>query len=202
MNNRTANFATPLLTYVLIAACVGGFLLQNTDPERWIIAGALWPLGDYFEPWQVITYAFLHGDSMHLMFNMLGVFMFGADIERVIGTLRFAFLYFASVLTAAIAQLSVNALTGSEYPTVGASGGLFGLLFLFALIFPKRKMIMLLLPIPMPAWLFVTIYAAVELWMGVTGTQQGVAHFAHLGGLLGGVLVWLYWRAQFQRRQE
>ena len=74
MNNRTANFATPLLTYVLIAACVGGFLLQNTDPERWIIAGALWPLGDYFEPWQVITYAFLHGDSMHLMFNMLGVF--------------------------------------------------------------------------------------------------------------------------------
>jgi membrane associated rhomboid family serine protease len=77
--------------------------------------------------------------------------------------------------------------------TVGASGGVFGLLLAFGMLFPKRKLIPLILPIPMPAWLFVTLYGAVELWLGVTQTLEGVAHFAHLGGMLGGWLLLQYW---------
>lgn len=202
MSTPEPRVPTPLLTYVLVAACIGAFFVQIQDSRYWLTLGALWPLGDHFEAWQILSYAFLHGDLTHLLFNMLGVYMFGGDIERVVGTRRFAWLYFASVIAAALAQLGVNALTGSEVPTVGASGGLFGLLLVFALLFPQRKMILLILPIPMPAWLFVTLYAAVELWMGVTGTMQGVAHFAHLGGLVGGAIVWAVWRAGFERRRR
>lgn len=191
--------AKPMVTYAIIASCVAAFLLQESDPRRWLTLGALWPLGEQFEPWQVLTYAFLHGGGMHLFFNMFGVHMFGGDIERVVGSARFAVLYFVSVITAALAQLAVNHVTGSIYPTVGASGGLFGLLLVFALLFPKRKMILLILPIPMPAWLFVTLYAGVELWMGVTGTMQGIAHFAHLGGLVGGAIVWFWWMARLPK---
>jgi len=202
MSTAPRPLATPLLTYSLVAVCAAVFfLLQARDPQ-WTVIGALWPLGEYFKPWQLLSYAFLHGGVSHLVFNMLGLYMFGGDIERVLGTRRFALLYFTSVLTAAIAQLAVNAVTASDIPTVGASGGLFGLLLVFALLFPQRKMILLILPIPMPAWLFVTLYAGVELYMGVTGTMQGVAHFAHLGGLLGGGLMWLIWRVEFERRRR
>ncbi len=101
-----------------------------------------------------------------------------------------------TVLAAAAVQLTVTSLLGSGVPTMGASGGLFGLLIGFAMVFPHRKIVPLLPPIPMPAWLFVTLYGLIELTLGVTGTASGVAHFAHLGGLLGGWLVIRYWRGQ------
>jgi membrane associated rhomboid family serine protease len=85
---------------------------------------------------------------------------------------------------------------GSMVPTIGASGGLFGLLMGFALIFPHRTIVLLIPPIPLPAWLFVTLYGLIELTMGVTATASGIAHFAHLGGLVGGWLVIRYWRGQ------
>ena len=192
----------PLLTYVLVAACTAVFLLLQSRDQYWTVVGALWPLGEYFNAWQLFSYAFLHGGMSHLVFNMLGLYMFGGDIERALGTGRFAVLYFTSVLTAAIAPLVVNAMSDSQVPTVGASGGLFGLLLVYALMFPKRIIVLLIPPIPMPAWLFVTLYAAVELWMGVTGTMQGVAHFAHLGGLVGAGIVWTIWRIEFQRRRR
>ena len=193
---------TPLTTYLVIASCVATFfLLQARDPQA-TIGAALWPLGHGFEPWQLFSHAFLHGNLTHLLFNMLGLFVFGAPIERAVGARAFTVLYFVSVLTAAITQLAFNAWTGTDIPSVGASGGLFGLMLMFALLFPRAKMILLILPIPIPAPLFVTLYAAAELWMGVTGTQQGVGHFAHLGGLLGGGLVWLYWRAGYERSKR
>ena len=102
-----------------------------------------------------------------------------------------------SVATAGLAQLLVTAAMGSDAPTVGASGGLFGLLVGFAMVFPNRKVTPLLPPIPMPAWLFVTLYGLLELWLGVTGSASGIAHFAHLGGLLGGWLTIRYWRGRF-----
>lgn len=191
---------TPIFSRSIIGLCVLVFLAQMQLPEALLIRGALWPIGPDFAPWQLVSYAFLHGGSTHLLFNMLGLHMFGADVERIIGPRRFALLYVASVICAALAQLAVNAVTASPWPTVGASGGLFGVMLVFALLFPKAKIVPLIPPIPMPAWLFVSLYAGLELWLGVTGTQQGVAHFAHLGGLLGGVLVWLYWRAEFARR--
>ena len=126
----------------------------------------------------------------HMLFNMLGVCMFGAEIERYAGPRALLACYFAAVVTAALTQLIVPPLLGAPpAPTIGASGGVFGLLLAYALMFPQRKVIPLIPPIPMPAWLFATLYAGLELFFGVTGTLSGVAHFAHLGGMVGSALV-------------
>ena len=108
----------------------------------------------------------------------------------------------SSVLSAAGLQLLVNMLLGSPFPTVGASGGLFGLLLAFGMMFPNRTIMPLFPPIPMKAKTFVMVFGGLELLLGVTGTQSGVAHFAHLGGMLGGYLMIRYWRGQapFGRR--
>lgn len=187
----------PPLTQSLIIANVAVFLL-----EQWLgntITGwfALWPLGSgLFMPWQLGSYAFLHAGLTHLAFNMFGLWMFGGELERLWGSRRLALFYGVSVLTAGLVQLVVTAGIGNGAPTVGASGGLFGLLIGFAMVFPRRTITPLLPPIPMPAWLFVTLYGLIELTLGVTGSASGVAHFAHLGGLLGGWLVMRFWRGQ------
>jgi len=162
---------------------------------------ALWPLGTHFLPWQVVTYSFLHGNFEHLFFNMLGLWMFGSELERIWGEKRFLQFYAASVLAAAFTQLIVTALMGSVYPTVGASGGLFGLLLAFAMMFPNR-VILLFFVIPMKARYLVLLYGVLELYQGVYVMNSGVAHFAHLGGMLGGLLMIRYWRGQlpFGRR--
>ena len=87
-------------------------------------------------------------------------------------------------------------MTGTAYPTVGASGGVFGLLLAYAMLFPQRKVLLLIPPIPMRAPVFALVYGVIELFLGVTGTQEGVAHFAHLGGMLGGFLLLSSWRRQ------
>jgi len=186
----------------LIIANVVMFLLQSLSAEGLDDSLALWPLQpidghSYFHVWQIVTYAFLHSTDniAHLSFNMLALWMFGAEIERYVGPWRLLACYFASVITAALTQLSVPPLLGAPpAPTIGASGGVFGLLLAYALLFPDRKVIPLIPPIPMPAWLFATIYAGVELFMGVTGTLSGVAHFAHLGGMIGSALTVMQWR--------
>lgn len=161
---------------------------------------ALWPLGTRFEAWQLVSYAFLHGSVAHLLFNMLGLYMFGGELERLFGTRRYLQLYFAAVLAAAVTQLIVTYAAGSPpFPTVGASGGIFGLLLAYGMYFPHRVIVLLIPPIPMPAWLFVMVYAGFELFLGVTGTQEGVAHFAHLGGMLGAWIVVRTWRAKRRR---
>jgi membrane associated rhomboid family serine protease len=142
-----------------------------------------------------VTYSFLHGNGLHLFVNMLGLFMFGSEVERVLGRQRYITYYLVSVLSAALAQLVMSALSaGPPYPTVGASGGVFGLLLAYGIFFPRRIVMLIFPPIPMPARVFVIFYAAIELYLGVTGTQAGVAHFAHLGGMLGGYLLLRRWR--------
>ena len=94
----------------------------------------------------------------------------------------------------------MSSLTGGIYPTVGASGGVFGLLLAYAVYFPRNRVMLLFPPIPMPSRVFVVLYAVLELVLGVTGSQEGVAHFAHLGGLVGGALMLYYWR-HFGRRR-
>ena len=195
-------FSMPPATQALILSCVVVFLLQSLGVDG-LAFFALWPVGSGgFMPWQVVSYAFLHGGLSHLVFNMFGLFMFGAELERVWGSKRLLVFYFASVIVAALTQLLVAAWSGSPNPTVGASGGLFGLLVGFAMLFPHRRIVPLIPPIPMPAWLFVVIYGVIELFLGVTGSMSGVAHFAHLGGILGGWLTLRYWRGQmpFGRR--
>lgn len=187
----------PPLIHALIIANITAFLLEQMFSVSLVDWFALWPLDTgLFMPWQVLTYAFLHGNVMHLAFNMFGLWMFGADLERVWGSQRLGVFYTVSVLMAAAAQLFVTAMMGSGAPTIGASGGLFGLLIGFAMVFPHRTVVPLIPPIPMPAWLFVALYGLIELTLGVTGSANGVAHFAHLGGLFGGWMMMRYWRSQ------
>ena len=163
---------------------------------------ALWPVDSgRFMPWQLLSYGFLHGSIGHLFFNMLGLWMFGAELERIWGGRRYLQFYFACILTAALTQLLVGLVAGGA-PTVGASGALFGLLMAFGMMFPNRIIMPLFPPIPMKAKVFVAVFGGLELLFGVTGTQSGVAHFAHLGGMLGGFLMIRYWRGQapFGRR--
>jgi membrane associated rhomboid family serine protease len=163
---------------------------------------ALWPIGGEwlvvpqagYEPYQVLTYGFLHGSVPHLLFNMFGLYMFGSPLERVFGARRFVVYYLACVVTAAVAQLVVLALTGTFAPTVGASGGVFGLLLGYAVLFPHHRIMLLFPPIPMRARVFVALYAGIELLLGLGASATGVAHFAHLGGMLGGYLLLRYWK--------
>src|SRR5438132_7899892 len=127
----------------------------------------LWPLSHGFLPWQVVTYAFLHGGFVHLFFNMFGLWTFGSELERLWGERRFLNFYAASVLAAAITQLVVTSVTGSPWPTVGASGGIYGLLLGFGMMFPNRQIMLLIPPIPMKAKVFVLVFGVLELAMGL-----------------------------------
>ena len=196
----------PPVTTSLIIANVAMFLLESVAPGL-LSSLALWPLGaghggggSTFAPWQLVTYAFLHGGLFHLAFNMFALYMFGGAIERVFGTQRYLAYYVVCVISAAVTQLIVSWMTGAFYPTIGASGGVFGLLLAYAIYFPNNRIILLFPPIPMPARVFVVIYAVLELYLGVTGTQEGVAHFAHLGGMIGGFAMLRLWRRPGGRR--
>jgi membrane associated rhomboid family serine protease len=185
----------PPATRALILINVVVFLLEQAALEpivRWL---ALWPLASQlFEPWQLVSYAFLHGSFSHIFFNMFALYMFGGVLEKYWGGRRLTLYFLICALSAGVAQLAVQQLLGgAEEPTIGASGGVFGILLAFAWYFPRAR-VGVYLVIPMPAWLFVTIYGLIELLFGVTGTQAGVAHFAHLGGMAGGALCILYWR--------
>jgi len=196
----------PPVTRGLILANVAVFLLQSMGGGAMTQYLALWPLGSGgFQPWQVVTYGFLHGSVMHIFVNMFALYMFGGQLERLFGPRRYLNLYLASIVSAAFAQLAFAAFTAAPpYETIGASGGVFGLLLAFALYFPRQTIVLLIPPIPMPAWLFVTLYGLLELFLGVSGMEVNVAHFAHLGGMLGAWLMIQYWRGRppFGRRRR
>lgn len=204
MNSRI----TPV-NRILLIANVAVFALQ------WLSDGlienylALWPPqaqgygAPPFQLWQLVTYGFLHSREMltHLFFNMFALYMFGSEIERLFGSKRYAIYYFACVVGAALMHLIVVSAAGLvPAPVVGASGGVFGLLLAFGMAWPHRKLMLLFPPIPMPAWLFVTLYGLLELYLGITQTVQGVAHFAHLGGMATGFVLIRYWRARARAR--
>ncbi|MBC2594579.1 rhomboid family intramembrane serine protease [Ruficoccus amylovorans] len=198
----------PPVVKTLLVANVAVFLLMNFSLQVKIPLMkycALWPVSNPwiftthsgwqspFAPWQMITYGFMHTGFTHLFFNMFAFWMFGSVIERVWGSKRFAFYYFACVFGAAIAQLFVS--YGKGYPTIGASGGVFGLLLAYGMMFPRQKLIFIAFPVE-ARW-FVLGYGVVELIMGVTGTMSGVAHFAHLGGMIFGFLLIQFWLGRF-----
>jgi rhomboid family protein len=194
---------TPVVRNIILA-CVAVFLLQQFTIAV-DLNFALWPLdwdGSYgarFHIWQLVSYAFLHGGIAHIFFNMFALYMFGPEIERLVGSRRFTVYYLVCVVSAAAAQLAVeHFITGPGGPTLGASGGIFGVLLAYGLAYPHRRVMLIFPPIPMPAWLFVTLYGLLELYLGVSGREASVAHFAHLGGMVGGFVLILYWR--YQRR--
>ena len=172
------------------------FALQQLSPGFMVINFALWPATDPrspFMPWQLLTYGFLHGGLSHIAFNMFGLWMFGRDLERLWGPQRFLTFFLVCIVGAGFVQLLVASYQGGLYPTVGASGGLFGLLLAYGLTFPNRIVVPLFPPIPMRAITFVFVYGAFELFSGISGAAPGIANFAHLGGMLFGFLMLRYW---------
>ncbi|KAB7770057.1 rhomboid family intramembrane serine protease [Xanthomonas maliensis] len=204
----------PPVTKALLIANIGLFVLQwalgdfapGVSPSDATLAPLmLWPIssgfdafspGASFMPWQLLTYAFLHGSFNHLFFNMLALFMFGAPLEQTWGPKRFLSYYLVCVAGAGVCQLLVAWLTQGGAPVLGASGGVFGLLLAYGMLFPNQRVMLLFPPIPMKARTFVIVFGAIELLLGATGWQPGVAHFAHLGGMLFGWLMIRYWRGQ------
>ena len=193
----------PPVTLALLVANVGVFLLEGLLP---LDTFALWPPGGFdsrFQAWQLVTYAFLHGGLMHLFFNMLALYMFGGQIERLYGPRFYLLYYFGCVVSAALVHLVITTWMGApRAPMVGASGGVYGLLLAFAVHFPHQRVLLLFPPIPLPARVFVAGFAVLELFFGITQTAAGVAHFAHLGGMLGGWLMIQYRRGRFPFRRS
>jgi membrane associated rhomboid family serine protease len=194
--------AIPNVIFALLVANGLVFALQQFAQQFLVINFGLWPAGapgSPFAPWQVLSYAFLHGSVMHIAFNMLALWMFGRELEALMGSKRFLAYYFACVVGAALVQLTVARLQGLVYPTIGASGGVFGILLAYGMAFPNRMIMLLIPPIPMRAKYFVVLYGLLELYLGVSGNAPGIAHFAHLGGMLFGYLLLRYWSAQRRR---
>lgn len=193
----TDNSAIPTVIFALLVANGLLFAGQQLQPEFLLYNFALWPAGSprpEFHIWQLLSYGFLHGNLNHIFFNMFGLWMFGRDIERMMGARRFLIYYLTCVIGAGIVQLVVAGTQGGIYPTIGASGGVFGILLAFAMAFPNRVIMLLFPPIPMKAKYFVLMYGLLELYLGLSGGAPGVANFAHLGGMFFGFMLIQYWR--------
>jgi len=207
MNVQRPNAQQPPSALILLGLTVLAYFVQMGNLNEAMRLFALWPLATPdqmrfadvgvidtgFMPWQLISYGFLHGGIGHLFFNMFALYMFGMPIERAWGTRRFLVFYFVCMIGAGLVQLSVAALAGEVYPTIGASGAVFGLLLAFGMMYPNSRIMLLIPPIPLKAKWFVIGYGLLTLFFGMTGTMSGVAHFAHLGGMLFGFGLILYW---------
>lgn len=188
--------AVPNVIFALLVLNGLAFALQQYNPSFMVLNFGLWPTGvpaSPFAPWQLLTYGFLHGDIMHIAFNMFALWMFGRELELLMGPQRFLTYYLTCVIGAGVIQLMVAKFQGGLYPTIGASGGVFGILLAFGMTFPNRMIMLIFPPIPMRAKYFVVLYGLLELYLGVSGNAPGVAHFAHLGGMLFGFLLLQYW---------
>jgi len=198
----------PPVTSTITACLLVAFALQNLLGEVRVLPFALWPPGHEvigvdedgapivagFAPLQMLTYGFLHGDLTHLLLNLAGLLIFAPDVERLLGTLRFVLLYVACLAAAALAQLVTAHLEAAFYPTVGASGAIYGVIVAAAMLFPQREIFLFFPPVHLAARNAALIMVVAEVVHGVLGTQAGVAHFAHLGGAVVGFLLILLWR--------
>ena len=162
------------------------------------------PTSEYFSPVQIVTHMFMHGDLFHLFFNMFAIYMFGSAMESLWGPKKFLIYYlftgFGAMLLYLLVQYLGVVMTGTELlsientPMLGASGAVFGLLAAYGMKFPDNVIQLIFPPIALKAKYFVMIYGAIELYLGISGANTGIAHFAHLGGALFGVLLIIYWK--------
>ena len=209
-----SNMPTAIKNIIIINVLVSIMTSLNGDFMYETFA-LFYPTSPFFHWWQPVTHMFMHGGFWHLFFNMYTLFIFGSILERVWGTKKFLIFYFVTGLGAAAvhtgvewiqmnhwmtqvaegsmaAQVHIHALKMT--PTVGASGAIYGVLMGYAMLYPDSIMSLIFPPISMKAKWFVLIFAAIELLTGVTGTGGGIAHFAHLGGLIFGFLLIMYWK--------
>lgn len=183
-------------------------LINNPDSSNFMqwgryILAMFFPTSEYFRPFQIVTHMFMHGDLMHLLFNMFALFMFGPPLEQTLGHKRFFTFYFLTGFGALALHLAVQyyelssgsvSMYEANIPMLGASGAVFGLLAGFGMLFPETRLQLLFPPIPIKAKYFVFGYAAIELFLGIGKIGGGIAHFAHVGGAIFGALLILYWR--------
>ncbi len=187
--------------------------------QEWMIEkfALFYPASPFFRPWQFVTHMFMHGGFWHLFFNMYTLLIFGIVLERVWGPKKFLLFYFLCGLGAAACHCGVEWARASHYltlmadpassaaaamsyhnmmvtPTVGASGAIYGVLLGYAMLYPDSRLTLIFPPISFSAKWMVIIFAGIELLTGVFATGSGIAHFAHLGGMLCGLLIILYWK--------
>ena len=195
-NNNGGGFMSrvPQAVKNIIIINVLVFIMSSLNGQLMDRLFALNPVCFIYRPWQLVTYMFMHGNFAHIFFNMYAVFIFGSVLERVWGTKKFVFYYLVTGVGAALIHIGVQWLTQDFALTVGASGAVFGLLLGYAMLYPDTMMGLIFPPVTMKAKWFVLIYAAIELLLGITGAQASVAHFAHLGGLVFGLVLMLYWK--------
>lgn len=171
------NVAVFLLMIIGSAYRIGDVLLGDIITRFF----ALMPLGWGFLPWQLVTYLFMHGGFFHLFFNMFILWMFGMELENMWGSKKFLTFYLLCGIGAGVIHLTVSPMFAGVAPTIGASGAVYGVLLAFAMMFPDR-MIFLYFLFPVRAKYFVGFLIILGLFMGISGTRDGIAHFAHLGG--------------------
>lgn len=209
-----ANVPTAIKNIIIINVLVMIMTMLNED-FMYKTFSLFYPTSPFFHWWQPVTHMFMHGGFWHLFFNMYTLYIFGSVLERVWGTRKFLVFYFVTGLGAALIHTGVEwiqmqswlgqAAEGSAAalssihalkmtPTVGASGAIYGVLMGYAMLYPDSVLTLIFPPVSMKAKWFVLIFAAIELLTGVTGTGGGIAHFAHLGGLIFGYLLILYWK--------
>ena len=151
----------------------------------------LYPVGsEAFQPVQLVTHMFNHGNMSHLFFNMLALFFFGPDVENIWGAKKFLIYYMICGLGSMIAHV----ILGGNAPVLGASGAISGVLIAFAWLYPDRRVMLLIPPIPMKAKYLIMIIIVMDLFLGLSHMSTGIAHFAHLGGAFFGFLLIMFWR--------
>ena len=193
------------------------FFIATLVNENFMVStfGLFYPTSQYFHWWQPLTHMFMHSGFWHIFFNMYTLLIFGMAVERTIGERKFLVFYFVCGLGAAALHLGVQALQANALmnqmadgvtkaanlyaqlkmtPTVGASGAIYGVLLAYAFLYPENKMTLLFPPVTLSAKWMVLIFLGIELLTGVSGTLDGVAHFAHLGGALFGWLLMFWWK--------
>lgn len=215
-NGRRFLGNVPTVTRNLIIINIIFFVATLVNEDFMVTTFALfYPKSTYFHSWQILTHMFMHGGFWHILFNMYTLWMFGSVLERMIGERKFLIFYFACGLGAVALHTGVEYLQAQSFmaamadgstsaaqsyaqlkmtPCLGASGAIYGVIIGYAMLFPESRLTLLFPPVTLSAKWMVIIFAAIELLTGVTGTAVGVAHFAHLGGMLFGWLLIRYWR--------
>jgi len=215
MNNLPA--VTKNLLIINVLCFFGNIVARRYGVDLNDMLGLHFFMASDFKLYQLVTYMFMHADFQHIFFNMFAVWMFGRTLEMVLGPKRFLVYYMVCGVGAGLVQELVQyadyAISLSHYDgvdtgltvipmaeylnmmtTVGASGAVYGILLAFGLLFPNTQMFVFPLPFPIKAKFFVIGYAIIELFAGLGASGDGVAHFAHLGGMVFGLLLFIYWK--------
>lgn len=182
-----------IINVLMFLATLAGERMLNTNVMSWFTL--YFPTSSNFRFWQPLTYMFMHGSFWHLFFNMYTLVIFGSVVERMIGERKYLLFYIICGLGAAALHLAVMSLKlGFSAPMLGASGAIYGVMIAYAMMFPQSKLTLLFPPVTLSAKWMVVIFAFIELLTGITGTNEGIAHFAHLGGMLFGWMLISYWK--------